>query len=200
VEETRQQYGKAFPDLTIIKLHDLDRTASGDVVLQEMFCRILDLPYSCTTVQLDSTVEIAQQYKNSYYSFNYDLLATTAYTQNLFGFQMKNATRTQDLHVPSRRDIAKLIQQFQEEELNLTHHDFPMSCLPTGKMDRIMNASLYSEEVVFSGIGWKWTIQDEADHKQAFVDYQHSKPYYFCSVDVVKVWNDANWLTFLASI
>jgi hypothetical protein len=197
VEETRQQYGEAFPDLTIIKLHELDRTVSGDAVLQEIFCQILDLPHSCAAVQLDSTVEVAQQYKNSYYSFNYDMLATTAYTQKLFGFQ-KNATRIQDL--PSRRDVAKLIQQYQEGDLNLTHHDFPMTCLSTDKMDRIMNASLYSEKVVFSQDGWKWTIQDEADHRQAFVEYQLNKPYYFCSVDAEKTLKDSKWSTFLASI
>jgi hypothetical protein len=124
-------------------------------------------------------------------------LATTAYTQKLFGFQ-KKAARKKDL--PSRRDVAKLIQHYQEDKLNLTHHDFPMSCLSTDTMDRIINASLYSEKTIFSRIGWKWTLQDEVDHRQAFVDYQLNKPYYFCSVDAEKTLKEAKWLSFLASI
>ena len=196
VEETRQKYADGFPDMSIIKLDDLDRTGSGDAVLQEMFCRILDMQHSCAAVKVDSTIQVANSFRNSYYSFNYDILATTAYTKKMFGFQNKNQTNKKK----RRRVATDLIRHHQEDYLNLTHQDFPMSCLSPNKMNRILNASLTSEKVVFSRYGWSSTVQDEASHRQSFFAYQKQKPYYFCSINAEETLQDPGWRSFLASI
>jgi hypothetical protein len=127
----RQKY--PFPNVTIIKLHELDRSSSGDAVLQEMLCGIVNsMPHSCAAVQLDETVKIGVSHSNAYYSFNYDMLATAAYEKQMFGFQKKNPTRAQKL-LPSRREMAETIKQYQEDTLNLTHHDFATICLAKEK-------------------------------------------------------------------
>ena len=203
VQQVRQQYGQAFPDMTIIKLHELDRTSAGDAVLQEMFCHIVndDMPHSCAAVQLDSTVKIGDIKRNSYYSFNYDILATAAYEKGLFGFQQETNTTTTITprqHDTSRSAVVKMIQHHQEVDLNLTHHDFDTRCLSKAKMNRLLNASITCEKIVY-GDG-QWTRQDRARHEEAFLDYQDKKPYIFCSIDTKKTLQDPEWLSFLASI
>jgi hypothetical protein len=186
-----------FPDVTIIKLHELEHT-SGDAVLQEMFCHIVggSMPHSCAAVQLDETIKIGGLASNSYYSFNYDMLATAAYEKQLFGFQKKNATRTQELH-PSRHHITELIQQYQEDTLGLTHQDFAAICLDKEKMDRIWNASITSEKVIY---GSNWTSQHEDNLRQAFLSYQEKRQYVFCWINTEKTLQDPTWLAFFDSI
>jgi hypothetical protein len=193
--------------VTIIKLHELDRSSkSGDAVLQEMFCRVVDhgsMPHSCTAVQLDETVKIGDSKRNPYYSFNYDILATAAYKKQLFGFQkqQKNATRTttttQELTLPTRRIVAKLIQRYQEDTLNLSHHDFNTTCLSKKKLDRLLNASITGEKVVF---GSNWTKQDEVHHRQAFLTYQQKRSYTFCWINVEQTLRDPKWIAFFDTI
>jgi hypothetical protein len=194
--ETNQRY--AILDFTIIKLHELDRSSrSGDAVLQEMFCHIVDsMLHSCAAVQLDETVKIGDLAQNAYYSFNYDMLATAAYKKQLFGFQSKNATRTQDL-LPSRREIADRIKHYQEDTLHLTHSDFATICLSKEKMDRLLNASITSEKVLY---GSNWTSQHEVNLRQAFLAYQEKRLYVYCSINTEKTLQDPTWLAFFDSI
>jgi hypothetical protein len=200
VRKIYQQY--AIPNETvIIKLHELelDRVSkSGDAVLQEMFCHIVDnMPHSCAAVKLDETVKIGGLYSNPYYSFNYDMLATAAHEKQLFGFQRKTATtRTQEL-LPSRRDITQLIQHHQEDTLHLTHHDFATICMAKEKMDRLLNASIISEKVIY---GSNWTSQGEVNLRQAFSAYQEKRPYVFCWINTDKTLQDPTWLAFFDSI
>jgi hypothetical protein len=182
----------------------MDRTSkSGDAVLQEMFCHVVgndSMPHSCAAVQLEETVKIADLKRNPYYSFNYDNLATAAYANQLFGFQKQNdvtKTTTQELSPPTRRQVAKRIQRFQEETLNLTHHDFNTTCLSKKKLDRLLNASITGEKAIF---GPDFTSQDEVNHRQAFLTYQQKRPYTFCWINVEKTLQDPTWLAFFDSI
>lgn len=195
--EARRKYSEAFPDISIINLHTLDQNVSGDPILQEMFCRILDLSHSCAAVKLNSRTNIGNLQRNSYYSVSYDILATTAHAQKLFGFQSNN-TKTKDT---SRSAIVNRLKMHQEVDLNLRHTDFPRRCLSQRKMDRLVNASITSEQVVFwQQDGWNWTSQDEARHRQAFAEYQQEKSYVFCSIDATKVLQDPTWRAFIANI
>jgi hypothetical protein len=195
ISELRQQYGEAFPDLNVIKLHELDNRKSGDAVLQEMFCRIVDkdsMPHSCAAVQLDETIKIGDLERNPYFSFNYDILGTAAYANHLFGFQ-KNATRTQY----QREDVRNMIWHHQEVDLNLTHHDFETFCLDQEKMNRLLNASIKSEKLIY---GSEWTSEDEVQHRHAFFAYQKKKPYTYCWINANKTLQDPTWLAFFESI
>jgi hypothetical protein len=196
VAEARQKY--AFPDVTIIKLHEMDRHSGGDAVLQEMFCHIVDssMPHSCAAVQLDETVKIGELENNPYYSLNYDMLTTAAYEKHLFGFQKKNATRTREL-LPTRRDIADLVQRYQEDTLNLTHHDFATICMAKEKMDRILNATIITEKAIY---GSNWTSQHEDNVRQGFLTYQEKRPYTFCWIKTEETLQDPTWLAFFDSI
>jgi hypothetical protein len=149
---------------------------SGNAVLQEMFCHIVDkdsMPHSCAAVPLDETIKIGELANNPYYSFNYDMLATAAYEKQLFGFQKKNATGTQVLLC---QQVADLVQQYQEDMLNLMHHDFATNCLEQDKLDHILNASITSERVIY-GVD-NWTSQHEDNLLQAFLTYQKKTSLY----------------------
>jgi hypothetical protein len=194
VEIMRQKY--PFPNVTIIKLHELEHT-SGDAVLQEMFCHVVNnMPNSCAAAQLDDTIKIGDLASNPYYSFNYDMLATAAYEKQLFGFQKKNAISTQEL-LPSRHHITALIQRYQEDTLNLTHQDFAAICMAKEKMDRILNASIISEKVIY---GSDWRSQQEVNLRQAFLAYQEKRQYVFCWINTEKTLQDPTWLAFFDSI
>jgi hypothetical protein len=208
VEQLRHLYGEAFPDMHVIKLHEMvhrdrhSKNGGGDAVLQELFCRIAgkdSMPHSCAAVQLDETIQIGDLERNPYYSFNYDMLGTAAYAKQLLGFQKKkntnNATTTTTKYL--REDVTWRIQQHQEEDLKLTHHDFDTICLAQDKMDRLLNASIHSEKVIY---GADWTRQHEVEHRRAFVTFQEKKPYTFCWINVERTLQDPTWLAFFASL
>jgi hypothetical protein len=194
VEAVRRKF--PFPDVTFIKLHELNRTGTrGDAVLQEMFCHIIgdnSMPHSCAAVKLDETVKIGETASNPYYSFNYDMLATAAYEKQLFGFQKRNQVQ------PSgRRDIANLIQRYQEDTLNLKHYNFDTICLSKEKMDFLLNRTIFGEKAVY---GSDWTSQHEDNIRQAFLAYQEKRSYVYCWIDTEKTLQDPTWLAFFDSI
>jgi hypothetical protein len=192
VEYLKRQY--PFPDSNIIPLHELDRAnKSGDAVLQEMFCHIVgdSMPHSCAAVQLDETVKLDSGKPNTYYSFNYDILATAAYEKQLFGFQNRRNAVT-----PARADVADMIQRYQEDTLHLTFNDYATICLPKERMDWLLNLTIISEKLVYTN----WTSQHEDDLRQAFVAYQEERPYIYCWIDTEKTLQDPTWLSFFDSI
>jgi hypothetical protein len=195
----RQNY--PFPDVNIIKLHELERSSSGDAILQEMFCHIVGsiMPHSCAAVQLDETVKIGALTSNAYYSFNYDMLATAAYEKQLFGFQKKNVTTTKpELQLPARQDIAEAIKQYQEETLHLSHQDFATICMTKEDMDRILNATITVEKVIYGASNW--TSQHELNLQQDFLTYQEKRPYVYCWINTEETLQDPTWLAFFDSI
>jgi hypothetical protein len=201
-----------FPDLSIIKLHELNRTGThGDAILQEMFCHLVDkdsMPHSCAAVQLDETVKIGELAINPYYSFNYDMLATAAYEKQLFGFQktttkktITNAnttttTTTQKASQPTRRDIANLLQLYQESVLHLKHYDFDSICLDKNDMDWILNISITNEKKYYND----WTSQYEDNLRQAFMTYSNERSYVYCWINTETTLQDPRWLSFLGHI
>jgi hypothetical protein len=190
VEEVRRLYRHFWPDITIIKLHELNRSGSGDAGLQKMFCDILDMHHSCEAAKLDSTIEVADRYSNTYFDLDYELLASEAFRQELFGFQQEEDGRKM-----KRKFAVKKIRDHQEDDLNLTISDFPQECLPKYKMDRIINASLLVERTLFPK---DCTEEVEANHIRAFDEYNKKKKRY-CSIDVVETLKNAEWRAFLAS-
>jgi hypothetical protein len=194
IEEVKRLYRHYWPDITIVKSHELNRSSavSGDAGLQKLFCDILDdMPHSCAAAKLDATIAVAKPYSNSFEALDYELLAIAAFRQRLFGFQQKDG-----LMMKRRRAVHK-IRHFQEHDLNLTIADFPQDCLPRHKLDRIINASLLVERTLFSKEKCCST-QVETNHRRAFDEYNRKKQRY-CTIDVNATLQKTEWVDFLAS-
>jgi hypothetical protein len=66
-----------------------------------------------------------------------------------------------------------------------------------GEMDRILNASITCEKVIY---GSSWTSQHEVNLQQAFLAYQEKRPYIYCWINTKKTLQDPTWLAFFDSM
>ena len=182
-------------NMTVFSMHDLDRRVAGDDLMQRIFCHVLpNTPHICAASQTDSIGNFTSPTgDNSFFSMNYDLLATHAYEQKLFGSQQHNSSQAATT-VITRSEAFAQIQHRQEEILHLTEHDFALTCVSDATKQRILNVSLRLEQDLFT------SSCNETRHREAFAEFDQKKKRY-CSIDAAKVLEtDSSWRDFFASL
>jgi hypothetical protein len=91
--------------------------------------------------------------------------------------------------------VVQAVRHYQEQELNLTVHDFPLQCMSDLKLDRLLKLSLKAEKSLFAD---SYTAERESEHIRGFELARQEKKY--CSIDTKQVLEDKDWRLFFASL
>jgi hypothetical protein len=180
-QTVKQNYAYHFANVSVIDMRKLKATGSGDAYLEDFVCRFL--PSAVNTCRAVREGKIGDKSKNPTQTFHYDILAVAAHQKGLYTGQVR------------RRKVAKLIQQRQTEELQLSVNDFPLQCFSNKTVDRLLNLSLKTEHNLF---GEAWTEEQESEHRAGFAAALQKGKY--CTIDTSKTLEDAGWQSFFRSL
>ena len=183
-EQDVRLYKTYFPDIEILDLHSLQRSpdAEGDPYLQHLLCHtIVDAVNSCGAAQNDRIGHVAKT--NPSTPLTYHILAQHAHRQGLIQ------------HNVSRPNAVSAIQHYQEDVLNLTSNDFPLTCLSNQTLDRLLNLSLIVETNLFPE---PYAKKNEAEHRAGFETARAGEKY--CHVDADLVLADKGWRSMLSNL
>jgi hypothetical protein len=180
-ETVKRNYAHHFPNVTVIDLHNLTATGTGDPYFEHFVCRVL--PSAVHTCRAVRAGRIDDSSKNPSVSFHYDMLAVAAHQKDIYTGQS------------SRSSVASAIHRRQENLLQLSPNEFPLRCLSNETVARLLNLSLKTEQNLF----WDdWTAEQESEHRAGFAATLQKRKY--CSLDTSATLKDAGWQSFLRKL
>jgi len=146
-------------------------------------CNMLPNAYkSCQVSILKDQEEGSDTSYNSEQSLYYDAVATAAAEKGLL----------KDYELYARHNVATAIQVHQEQQLNLTSHDFATRCPPNRQLELLLQASLNKEAKIMPG------LFSEEQHRDLF--WQNVANGKYCWVDVKTVLKLDEWKEFFATL
>ena len=162
-------------------------TGKGDPILEQLFCQIIpDAPNVCRHVRAGH-LEFPTAAKNPSVSLSEDRLAVAAYWEGKIPQSKTNNGKF-------RRVVRDAIQEHCDRLHLETGYQFPQSCWPQTKLDRLEQLSFDLEHQLFS-YGWK--PGEEAAHRRGFAKAVENNK--FCHMDVWKALHEPEWVEFFAS-
>jgi hypothetical protein len=173
----------------VVDLHNLQKVSeTGDAYLQHLFCHILQAAHTCEAVTAGQIGTDDTLKSNKSPSLNYEMLAVRAYQQGLIPHNDSTVGRPVSRHV-----VVLAIQRRQEIHLNLTADDFPLTCLPSSTLDRLVDLSVQVEANLF-----QYSVEREVQHRTGFAAKLHAQKY--CHIDVDRVLENAGWRNMLFAL
>mmetsp|Transcript_25280 Transcript_25280/g.37053 ORF Transcript_25280/g.37053 Transcript_25280/m.37053 type:complete len:437 (+) Transcript_25280:182-1492(+) len=166
------RYSAVFEDVSILNMHNV-----GDDLVGAFVCeQVPDATHAC---QKWKKSNIEPPNSNPRGVTVYDEIALEAHFLKLLPDGM------------SRDDARDVIQHRQEEVLNLTHVDFPKTCIDDEVMGLVLELSLEAERTMvpefFDSARGETVLRSK---------FETDKNTVFCAVDYDELWKQNGWLDF----
>ena len=193
---------KAFDDVQLVPLHQLDAHGLGDPLLEHFFCRILpNAVHTCRRIRAGDYDHDTGAIRNlsDLITHEYDRLVVEAHSQGLYRGSL------------SRAVLRQWALYYQQYGLHRALDDFPRICLPQSTLDRLEHLSWNLERNFFfnnatTTTTWTTTTTTTTTpaapqrelHQQGFRQVVEAQRI-FCSMDLNQTLQDPKWQSFFAN-
>jgi len=140
-----QKHYKYFPDTQVIDMQNLTIIGQSNPLLAHFFCKVVpSAAHACQAARSNEIGKVPIVNANVYHPLDYDRLATSAYEQNLLGFQqVPNSTAM------ARSQVTAVIVH-RSRALNQTLNDLPQTCVANETLESIWNLSVVMDKMFLS--------------------------------------------------